>query len=471
MNKPLCLLLAGVALAAAPTTALAAEDPSIPFEKVTLDNGLELLLSQDRRLPLVAVNLWYHVGAVDEVPGRSGFAHLFEHIMFQGSRNVAEDTFFRHLEGAGATLVNGTTDFDRTNYFETVPSNQLELALWLESDRMGWLLDTLGAERLANQKAVVRKERQQAVENVPYGPAEEKLIQLAYPAPHPYFGNVIGTHEDLEAATLEDVSAFFRTYYGPNNATLAIVGDFEPEKARELVAKYFGDIPRGPEVKRPDVTTLPITAERRAVVEDEVELPKVYLAWVTSPAYRPGDAELQVGAQVLGGGKASRLYRRLVYDRKIAQAVKVFQYPLIKGSIFWVEVLGKPGQTPETLEAEAARVIEELQVQGPTQAEVDRALRGVQAELLRGLEKLGGFGGKADLLNAYNHYVKDPGYLEEDLARYRAVTPALVKEVMAAQLRKEARVVVHCVPVKAAPEAPASPAAAAPAPAAPEVTK
>lgn len=446
MKKLLSVLLAGALLGAAASPARAADDPTLPFETFTLDNGLEVFLSVDKRLPLVAVNLWYHVGAVDESPGRSGFAHLFEHIMFQGSRNVEEDTFFRHLEGAGATLVNGTTDFDRTNYFETVPSNQLDLALWLESDRMGWLLDTLGQERLDNQKAVVRKERQQSVENVPYGPADEKLFQLLFPAPHPYYGYVIGTHQDLEAATLDDVKGFFRQFYAPNNASLAIVGDFDPGSVKAQVQKYFGDIPRGEEIQRAKVVTEPIRSERRAVVQDEVELPKVTLAWITSPAYRPGDADLSLGAQVLGQGKTSRLYKSLVYDKKIAQSVSAAQYPLIKGSVFYVEVLGKPGQDPAVLEREALRVLEELQTTGPTQAEVDRALLGIKANLLRGLERLGGFGGKADILNEYNHYLDDPDYLQKDLERFRAATPQMIKEVMAAQLGRDSRVVIHCVP-------------------------
>lgn len=439
----LSLLFLPAALAAEPA-------PQIPFEKYTLPNGLEVVLSEDHRLPLVAVDIWYHVGADKEVPGRSGFAHLFEHIMFQGSRNVAEDTFFQYLEGAGATATNGTTDFDRTNYFETVPTNQLELALWLESDRMGFLLDTLTQERLDNQKAVVRKERQQSVENVPYGAPEEQFFKLLFPAPHPYHGVVIGSHTDLEAATLDDVRGFFQTWYVPNNATLAIVGDFDPATIKATVEKYFGSIKAGPEPVAPPVKTEPLTAERRLATTDEVELPKVYLGWITPAAFKPGDAELSFAASVLAEGKSSRLYTALVHDQQIAQSVNAYQYPLTLGSVFAVEVLGKPGQDPAALEAAAWTVIEGLRAAPPSADEVQRTLRTWQAANLSGLQQLGGFGGKADQLNYYNHHVGDPGWLDDDFARMAAVTPEAVQKVFAEQIRKDNRVVVHVTPKPAA---------------------
>ncbi len=452
MNRTFLLALVGGGLAGltAASVAVAATDaaPALMFEKYTLANGLEVLLSDDHRVPLVAVNIWYHVGAGYEVPGRSGFAHLFEHIMFQGSRNVAEDTFFKYLEQAGAPLVNGTTDFDRTNYFETVPSNQLELALWLESDRMGFLLDTLTQERLDNQKAVVRKERQQSVENVPYGTPEERLIQLLYPAPHPYYGAVIGTHADLEAATLSDVREFFQVWYVPNNATIAIVGDFDPRTVRATVEKYFGSIPGGPEPVVPASMTQPISAERREVVPDEVELPRVYLGWVTSPIYQPGDVELQIAGSILADGRSSRLYQALVVDNPIAQDVDAEQYPLAQGSLFTLEVTGKAGQSLEVLEAEAWRVLEGLQLAPPSEEEVLRAQRSWEAATLRGLEGLGGFGGRADVLNTYNHHLGDPGFLPKHFERMRAVTPAAVQKAVVDQLRKDNRVVVHVPPIK-----------------------
>jgi zinc protease len=424
--------------------------PELPFETYTLDNGLQVLLSRDTRVPLVSVEIWYHVGAKNEVPGRSGFAHLFEHIMFQGSRNVAEDTFFQYLEGAGAPLVNGTTDFDRTNYFETVPSNQLDLALWLESDRMGFLTDTLTQERLDNQRAVVRKERQQSTENVPYGVAEEHFFKQLFPAPHPYNGVVIGSHADLEAATLDDVKGFFNTFYVPNNATLAIVGDYDPATIKQEVAKYFGSLKRAPAPPPLAAKTLPITAERREALTDEVELPKVYLGWVTSPAFQPGDAELTVAASVLADGKSSRLYQALVHDQQIAQSVKAYQYPLTLGSVFAVEILGQPGQSPDALEKAAWTVIEGLRAAPPSTDEVSRAVHTWEATTLRGLESLGGFGGKADLLNYYNHHTGDPGYLSKDFARMTAVTPQAVQQVFAEQIKADNRVVVHVTPAIAA---------------------
>ncbi|MBM4392749.1 MAG: insulinase family protein [Deltaproteobacteria bacterium] len=433
------LALAGLALAADPA-------PSIPFEKYTLPNGLEVVLSHDARLPLVAVDIWYHVGAGYELPGRSGFAHLFEHIMFQGSRNVPEDQFFPILEGVGAPFVNGTTDFDRTNYLETVPSNQLELALWLESDRMGFLLDTLTQERLDNQKAVVRKERQQSTENVPYGVAEEQFFKLLFPAPHPYNGVVIGSHQDLEAATLDDVKAFFRTWYLPNNATLVICGDFEAQSTKALVEKYFGSIPSGAE---PIITTQlapPISSEKRLSTTDDVELPKLYMGWVSAPAFKPGDAELQLAASILADGKSSRLHRELVEKKQIAQSVKAYQYPLTFGSVFVVEVIGKKDMAPARLEAEAWAVVEAMRKTPPTQDELSRAWTQTKARVLRGLEELGGFSGKADVLNYYNHHVGDPGYLAADFARYDAVTPEAVTKALSEAIRPDNRVVVDVVP-------------------------
>jgi zinc protease len=439
MLGPALLLLAPPAQAAGLTA-------DIPYEELRLDNGLQVLLVEDRRLPLVNVDIWYHVGAGHEVPGRSGFAHLFEHIMFQGSRNVPEDQFFPILEGIGAPLVNGTTDFDRTNYFETVPSNQLETALWLESDRMGFLLDTLTQERLDNQKDVVRKERQQSTENVPYGMAEERFFQLLFPAPHPYHGVVIGSHQDLQAATLDDVRDFFRQYYAPNNATMVIAGDIDKAAVKAQVQKYFGDIPRGSDPPPLAKQTAPITAERREALTDDVELPKLYFGWVTPEAYQPGDAELQLAASVLAEGKASRLYTALVDGKQIAQSVNAYQYPLQQGSVFAVEVLGKPGGDLAALEAATWAVVEELRATGPTEAELHRARRQWQANTLRQLESLGGFGGKADVLNHYNQYTGDPGYLPKDFARIDAVSVASVKDQLQRSILADQRVVVTVTP-------------------------
>src|SRR6266700_1794203 len=294
------------------------EVPQLKFEKYKLQNGLVVILSEDHRLPMVAVNLWYHVGPANELPGRTGFAHLFEHMMFEGSRHVPGSSHAHYLKAAGASDFNGTTDFDRTNYFETLPSSQLELALWLESDRMGYLPDKLDQANLSNQQDVVRNERRQSVENAPYGIVEEGMMHQLFPKGHPYYGEVIGSHADIQSAKLADVRNFFNLYYAPNNASLAIVGDFDPEKARELVQKYFGPLKHGEDVPKIKAHTPPIPSERRAVVEDNVQLPRVYIAWLTSPIFKPGDAEADLTAAILGGGKSSRLYKKLVYEKQIA---------------------------------------------------------------------------------------------------------------------------------------------------------
>jgi len=421
--------------------------PAIAFEKYTLPNGLEVILSEDHRLPLTAVNLWYHVGPANEVKGRTGFAHLFEHMMFQGSRHVPSDQHFKILEGAGASQINGTTDFDRTNYFETVPSNQLELALWMESDRMGYLLDKVDRAAFTNQKDVVRNERREG-ENQPYSMAEEAMFHQLFPSTHPYYASVIGSHADIQAAELDDVKAFFKQYYTPNNASLAIVGDIDKDATKKLVEKYFGPLKRGPDVPPISVTTPPIPTERRQVVTDKVELPRVYMAWITSPIYKPGDADADVAASVLGGGKSSRLYKRLVYEQQIAQRVVTQQFSLMLGSVFDIEVTARPGHTAEEIERAIDAELDAFRREGPQDAEVDRARNSIETGLVQGLESLGGFGGVADRLNMYNHFLHDPGYLASDLARYQAVTPASVRQFASSQLGANARVVIHAVPGK-----------------------
>ena len=350
MAGALAIAACGGGQAPAPAAPPAPTVPKLTFEKYTLPNGLDVILSQDKRLPLVSVNLWYHVGPANEEAGRTGFAHLFEHMMFQGSKHVPPDTHFKFLESAGASEVNGTTDFDRTNYFETLPSNQLELALWLESDRMGYLLDKLDAAEFDNQQSVVRNERRQSIENAPYGIADEAVVQELFPVGHPYRANVMGSHRDIQSAKLEDVKKFFKQYYTPNNASLAIVGDFDKEPTKALVAKYFGTLKRGDPVPPIKATTPPITSERRRIVTDRVELPRLYLAWITPAYFKPGDADADMTATLLGGGKSSRLYKRLVYDKQIAQDVSASQSSLALGSIFEIQVTARPGHTADELE-------------------------------------------------------------------------------------------------------------------------
>src|SRR5438477_7359069 len=394
------------------------EVPQLKFEKYKLENGLEVILSEDHRLPMVAVNLWYHVGPANEIPGRTGFAHLFEHMMFEGSRHVPGSSHFHLLEAAGASDINGTTDFDRTNYFETLPANQLELALWLESDRMGYLPDKLDQASLSNQQDVVRNERRQSVENAPYGIVDEGMFHLLYPKGHPYYGDVIGSHEDIQSAKLEDVRNFFRLYYAPNNASLAIVGDFQPEHAKALVEKYFGPLKRGEDAPRITAKTPPITAERRAVIQDNVQLPRVYEAWLTSPIFKPGDAEADLAATVLGRGKSSRLYKKLVYEKQIALDVAANQQSLMLGSEFQVQATARPGVKPEDLEKAINAELDAFRANGPTEEELERARNVVESGIIKGLETLGGFGGVADRLNSYNHYLGTPDFLAEDIAGY-----------------------------------------------------
>ncbi len=425
-------------------TPAAQQFPALKYEKYKLPNGLEVILSEDHRLPLVAVDLWYHVGPANEKPGRTGFAHLFEHMMFQGSKHVQANEHFRLLEGAGATDINGTTDFDRTNYFETVPSNQLELSLWLESDRMGWLLDNLNGKNLGNQRDVVRNERREG-ESQPYELVHEGVQHLLYPKTHPYYGDVIGSHADIESAELNDVRDFFKTYYAPNNASVAIVGDFDPKTIKALVQKYFGPIPSGPPVPKIDAVTPPITQERRATVTDTVQLPRVYMAWLTPPIFKPGDAEMDLLAQTLGGGKSSRLYKKLVYQKQIAQDVKAQQESLILGSVFSIEATAKPNVKPEELEKAIEEELNSIQQEGITAAELERAKNTLETQKITRLQRLGGFGGKADTLDMYNHYLGDPGYLPKDLARYENATVDSVKKY-ADTLTPNSRVVVYGVP-------------------------
>src|SRR5438067_390513 len=424
------------------------EVPQLKFEKYKLQNGLVVILSEDHRLPMVAVNLWYHVGPANELPGRTGFAHLFEHMMFEGSRHVPGSSHLHYLEGAGASDINGTTDFDRTNYFETLPANQLELALWLESDRMGYLPDKLDQANLSNQQDVVRNERRQNMENAPYGIVEEGIFHLLYPKGHPYYADVMGSHEDIQSAKLEDIRNFFKLYYAPNNASLAIVGDFEPEHAKQLVEKYFGPLKRGEEVPRITAKTPPITAERRAVIQDNVQLPRVYEAWLTSPIFKPGDAEADLAATVLGGGKSSRLYKKLVYEKQIALAVGANQQSLMLGSEFQVQATARPGVKPEALEKAVNTELEAFRTNGPTEEELQRARNVLESRVIEGLETLGGSGGVADRLNSYNHYLGTPDFLAADIARYENASVESLKAFAQTQLSSNQRVVVYGVPGK-----------------------
>ncbi len=413
--------------------------PEIAYDRYRLANGLEVILHEDHRLPLVAVNIWYHVGPADERPGLRGFAHLFEHMMFEGSKYVGEKAHFLHLESAGASTINGTTDFDRTSFYETLPSNRLELALWLESDRMGFLLDGLDSRKLETQRDVVRNERRQVVENTPYGLVQEEVFHQLFPESHPYYASIMGSHADIEAARLVDVRNFFQRYYIPNNASLVIAGDIDPAGVRELVERYFGPIPSGETVSRVPVDTPPIREERRAVVEDQVELPRVYLAWITDPIFTQADAECDLVARILGGGRSSRLYRKLVYEQRLAQGVSAAQASMALGSIFAIEATAKPGVDPERLEAALRHELELFRKEGPAKEELERARNIMESGVIRSLESLGGL---ADRLNLYNHYAGNPGFLAEDLGRYRKCTLESLRAVAHDRLERHRGVTV-----------------------------
>jgi zinc protease len=380
---------------------------------------------------------------VNELPGRTGFAHLFEHMMFEGSKHVGDKAHFRYLEAAGASVINGTTDFDRTNYYETLPSNQLELALWLESDRMGFLLEKLDFQKLQNQRDVVRNERRQVVESVPYGLVQEELFHQLFPGNHPYHASVMGSHADIEAAQLSEVKDFFRLYYAPNNASLAIVGDIDKNLAMRLVEKYFGSIPAGRPIPDLAAETLPVHGEKKATVEDRVELPRVYLAWHTERVFTQEDAEFDLIAKILGGGKSSRLYQRLVYEKRIAQDIRVQQASLALGSFFAVDAVCKPGVSPQQLEDAVREELETFRKEGPRPEEFERARNTIESDVIRAMEHLGGI---ADRLNLYNHYTGNPGYLKEDLARYQKATAASLRSFADNKLKRENSVTVWGVP-------------------------
>jgi predicted Zn-dependent peptidase len=437
----------GKATLPAPTTPNP-QTVTIHATKTKLANGLEVIYDEDRRTPIVTVNLWYHSGSKDEPAGRNGFAHLFEHVMFQGSKHVPEDTYFKFLERAGATSINGTTNPDRTNYFETVPSNQLELALWLESDRMGFLLDHADQATFESQRDVVKNERRQNYENAPYGLVSMFIHEELYPKGHPYHLLTIGTPQDLDAASLDDVKAFFRANYVPNNCTLVVSGDFDRKKAEALVEKYFGPIPRGREVARKRPAPVEHPGEARIEVQADVELPRVYVAWPTPPFFQPGDGELDLVGHVLAGSKTSRLYKRLVYDLQIAQSVSASQQSGELSSMFEIVATAKPGHTADELLKVIDEELDKLRKGGVQKAELERARATILADNLFGLEKSSARGNR---LNMYNHYVGDPNFLAKDLDRTKQATVEKVAEAARAWLKPKDRVVALVAPDKTAP--------------------
>jgi zinc protease len=414
----------------------------IPFESYTLPNGLTAILSVDHTTPTVAVNVWYHVGSKNEVPGRTGFAHLFEHTMFTGSGHVPYGLHDKLTEGVGGSN-NATTSNDRTTYFETVPSNYLESALWLESDRMGFLLDKLDLAKLNAQRDVVKNERRQSYDNQPYGLVSEILSHATYPASHPYSWSVIGSMTDLSAASEEDVKNFFRLYYAPNNAFLAIVGDFDPAQAKAWVTKYFGDIPRGKPVTRPSAPPVTLASGQRLVYEDHVQVPRLYIQWPTVGEKNDDQYALDTLGSILTGRRTARLTKALVYDQQAAASVSAFQSSNEDVGEFLLMIVPRPDHSLTDLEAAADAIIEKLKKEGPTEDEIRRAEAGDELEFLRGLES--NLGKAINLCDGAGFH-GDAGYFRTEYQKAQAVTAADVKRV-ANKYLPTGRVVLSVVPV------------------------
>ena len=414
----------------------------LPFTKRTFSNGLDVIVHEDRHVPIVAVNIWYHVGSKDERPGRTGFAHLFEHLMFEGSEHH-NTGYFPPLQQAGAQL-NGSTNTDRTNYWEVVPTSAVDLALWMESDRMGYLLPAVTRERFETQRDVVLNERRQNYENRPYGLAFMAITAAMFPPDHPYHWTTIGDIEDLRAMQFEDVQAFFRTYYHASNASLVIAGDIATERAFELAEHYFGELPAGIP-PAPVVGTAALDRESRLVIEDRVEMPRIYMVWHSPAMYAPGDAEMDMIGELLTSGKTSRLYRTLVYEKRIALDVSAFQSSRELASFFLLAVTAAPGRSLAEITAIVDAEVQRLADTGPVDAEMERITAQAEAHFLYRLQTVGGFGGKSDQLNAYNVFRGDPGYFAADLERYRAVDGAAMRSA-ARMLRLDRRVLLSVVP-------------------------
>ena len=435
-----CRTLALVAtLAVAPRARADVSDPKIEFEKYTLPNGLEVILASDQSVPLVAVNVWYHVGSGDEVPGRSGFAHLFEHMMFQGSKNVGTDNHFKVLRTIGSEIINGTTNTDRTNYFEVVPSNQIETAIWLESDRMSHLLDVLDKKELDNQIDVVRNERRQRYDNVPYGKARFAEYLALYPEGHPYRYLTIGKHEDLTAASVDDVKAFYRTWYVPANATITIVGDFDAVVTKKLIEKWFGTFPVS---HKPSVVTIPapaIKSQEVSVSDDFAKLRRITFAWHSPGSYKEGDAELDIAANALAAEGTGRLYKSLVYDKQLAQSVSAAQGGATFSGSFTISVTLRSGADLGTVKQIVADEVARISHEPLSAKELKRVVAGNEAAAIYRLEDLNN---RANTLQEYNQFLGDPANITWDLDRYRTTTPDKIRAAVARYLAPDQMVTV-----------------------------
>ena len=445
MRFPPILLVLSVAVASPAVAQRQTARPNgainIPFERYTLPNGLTVILSPNQATPTATVDLWYHVGSKNEAKGRTGFAHMFEHVMFTGSGHVPYGLHDRLTEGVGGNN-NGSTSNDRTNYFENVPANYVETALWMESDRMGFLLDKLDSAKFIAQRDIVQNERRQGVDNQPYGRAFEILSVGLYPETHPYSWPVVGYMSDLQQATLDDVKDFFRLYYAPGNATLAVVGDFDPAQVKQWVTKYFGDLPKGKPITRPTVAPPTITREKRLTFEDRVQVPRLYLAWPSVGAKHDDNYALNVLSQILTGSRTARLTKALVYDRQSAASAAAFQSPNENAGEYAVIITPRPGHTLTALELATDSVIERLKREGPTADELARALAGIEFQFVSGLQSNLG---KAENLIEGSVFHGDPGYYKTEYAKMKAVSASDVKRVANTYLGS-GRVILSVVP-------------------------
>ena len=415
---------------------------SVPYTRLTLNYGLTVILHEDHTIPVIAVNLWYHVGSAWEKPGKTGFAHLFEHLMFMGSKNAPEGKFDQWLEAAGGDN-NASTSNDRTNYYENIPSNALALPLFLESDRMGHFVEVMTPEKVDLQRDVVKNERRQRVDNEPYGTAEIILHEHLYPANHPYHWPVIGSMEDLTAASYNDVVEFFQRYYRPNNASLCIAGDIDPEKTTALVKSWFSDVPPGAPVPPLGAPVAELTTEQRLTKEDNVQLPRLYMCWLSPPLFAPGDAELDILASVLADGKNSRLYKRLVYELQIAQDVTAYEGSAALGSTFQIIVTARSGHALSEIQPVIDEELARIKVSPPSRRELGRAINQFEAGFLDRMESESTV---ADLLNNYYAHTGNPDYFNEDLSRYKALDPDDVSCAAITYLRGDGRVILSIVP-------------------------
>lgn len=443
LRRNLCGLAAAAVVAlAGPALAEPGPGLQVDYTQFTLPNGLHVILHEDHTVPIVHTNLWYWVGSANEKPGRTGFAHLFEHLMFEGSGHVKEGEFDTLLEGVGGDN-NATTSEDRTNYFISVPSNALELPLFLESDRMGFLLDSMSPDIVDGQRDVVKNEMRQSYLNEPYGKAWLALPELLYPEGHPYHWPVIGSMEDLSAAGYEDVTGFFRRFYVPNNASLVVAGDIDPVRTRALVEKWFADVKPGAPVPPVSAPTATLSGVVQKTLTDDVELPKRFLVWHTPARLAPGDAEMDLVSSVLSGGKNSRLYKRLVYDLQIAQEVSASQMSQRLGSLFLIEFTPRPGHTLDEVQKVVDEELERLRTAPPKAREIERAVTQFEKSYYAALERAST---KADLLNSYYAETGNPDYFEEDLARYRSIAPSDLQAAVVRWLPRDRRVELSIVP-------------------------